>query len=287
MTRLPTIYSFARRYTHAVKAALGRLATRPVPLTGWKEPRNCIPFVDTLSPADLSRLNQLLDWQCFVLDSHGRRFGNAAWAGKRCEPQAIPDRRVLLLHERFDLSDKQVVEVGCFEGVHTVGLCRYAKRVHACDARIENVVKTIVRCALFGLSPMVFVCDLEATPVTWDMLSADVMFHVGVLYHLRDPVRHLQQLNRHIRRGLLLDTHIASDADAVESYTVDGRTYRYRRYREFGRDDPFSGMHGHSKWLLLEDIRDLLQRAGFPHITVHETRQERHGPRVLLTAQRK
>ena len=65
----------------------------------------------------------------------------------------MPDRRIVLMNEQFDLADKHVLEVGCFEGIHTVSLAMLARKVTALDARMENVVKTIVRSAMFGFTP--------------------------------------------------------------------------------------------------------------------------------------
>ncbi|HKP47719.1 MAG TPA: hypothetical protein VJT50_14055 [Pyrinomonadaceae bacterium] len=261
-----------------------RRAAPSVPFDGYTQHLNQIKFVDTLSDSELQELNKLLDWKCFVADGQGRRFGNVAWAGKRCEPQAVPDPRIRLLHERFDLSDKHVLEVGCFEGVHTAGLSMLADKVTAIDARLENVVKTIVRCALFGYSPTVFKCDVEARPLPYDRLACDVLHHVGVLYHLIDPVRHLLDLRHFVRSGIMLDTHYAGDTEATESYEVDGREFKYKRYAEFGHSDPFSGTSDHSKWLKLDDLKTLLGETGFTRIEIIEKRDERNGPRVLLMA---
>ena len=257
-----------------------------LPLAGFKDQLVETKFVDLLSDADLIILNNLMNWNCFTVDSRGRRFGNAAWVGKRCEPQAIPDRRILLMNEWFGLADKHVLEAGCFEGIHTVGLCKYAHKVTAFDSRIENVAKTIVRCAFFGLHPTVFKCNIEDRPVDFDSLSADLVHHVGVLYHLVDPVRHLLELGRYIRLGIMLDTHYSLDHEARESYVVKGQPYPYKKYQESGYSDVFSGMYAHSKWLTLDDITELLRRSGFKRVKVVETRSERNGPRALIMAQR-
>jgi tRNA (mo5U34)-methyltransferase len=241
--------------------------------------------VDTLSDEDLERLNQLLDWRCFTVDRHGRRFGQAAWRGKRDTPQVIPDRRIVLLDERFHLADKSVTEIGCFEGVHTVGLLQCARHVTAVDARIENVVKTIVRSAFYGFHPTVFQHDVERDP-TPPGLHADVVHHVGVLYHLMDPVRHLIDLGLLARVGVMLDTHVATDQEADQTYESDGGLFRYKRYREGGRQDVFSGMSDHAKWLTLDVIMDVLHGAKFGQVEVVETRQERNGLRALLFASR-
>lgn len=230
-------------------------------------------------------MNELLPWRCFTVDREGRPFGGIAWRGKRALPETIPDRRIELFDQRFDLADKHVLEIGCFEGIHTIALCRLAARVTAVDARVENVVKTVVRCAFFDERPRVVVHDIEADPGADEFLLADVCHHVGVLYHLADPATHLRRLGTWVSRGLMLDTHYARDEDATDEYDVNGERFRFRRYEERGRGDVFSGMRPTSKWLLLEDIERLLRGGGFDKIEIIETRDERNGPRVLLFAE--
>jgi tRNA (mo5U34)-methyltransferase len=239
-----------------------------------------------LSDEELKWLNSALNWNCFTVDQKGRRFGDAAWSGKRSSPQEIPDHRILLMDKHFKLSDKHVLEIGCFEGIHTIGLSMFAKKVTAIDSRIENVVKTIVRCAMFGCSPVVFKHDVEEQSAKTSMPEVDVVHHVGVLYHLRDPVGHLIELGRCCRSGIMLDTHYCQEEEARDEYEVGGKCYRYKNYRESGYQDVFSGMYDHAKWLRLDDIRTVLREAGFGKVDIHETRQERNGPRVLLFAER-
>lgn len=272
-------------FRQLVERTRKRFSRKTAPLHGWGRGPHPIRFVDGLSDHDLETLNKALDWHAFVVDGRGRRFGAAAWKGKRDSPQPIPDPRIVKMNEVLDLEGKHVLEVGCFEGIHTVGLLQHAGRVTAIDSRIENVVKTIVRCAFFGYHPEVFMCDVE-DPGSLDEMRADLVHHVGVLYHLRNPVEHLLELGRVCRAGILLDTHFSREEEATDTYTHDGHTYRYKRYAEGGRRDPFSGMYGHSKWLLLEDIEAILARAGFEDVIVRETREERNGPRVLLIARR-
>jgi len=260
-------------------------AAKKLPLKGYRDHLNKIKFIDSLSDDDLVKLNALLPWNCFVADRHGRRFGNWAWPGKRSEPQVVPDRRILLMHERFNLSDKHVLEFGCFEGIHTIALSMYAKRVTAIDARIENVVKTIARSALFGYRPVVFTCNVEAEVADLASIEADVACHIGVLYHLKDPVRHLSELSRFAKRGVLLDTHYAADEEAQNTYEVNGQVYRYKKYRE-ANSSVFAGVYDHAKWLRLTDIVQILGATGFKPVEIVETRKERNGPRALVVAER-
>ncbi len=254
------------------------------PLKGFEQERNEIPLVDPLSDQDLTELNALLDWNCFVVDAHGRRFGNVAWSGKRDRPEKTHDPRHQLLQDRIDLSGRHVLEIGCFEGIHTIGLCRLAGRVTAVDARMENVVKTIVRTAMFNYRPEVFKCDVENWQHQLGRLQADVCHHIGVLYHLKDPVTHLSDVARITREALLLDTHIAQPGQATEHYQVNGKSYLYRKHGE-GKD-VFSGMYDHAKWLTLPTIEAVLREGGFSSTEVLEHREERNGPRVLLFARK-
>lgn len=258
-----------------------------LPLHGWQEGRVATPLVDRLDDQELELLNRLLPWKCFTVDGHGRRFGDLAWAGKRGVPQAVPDPRIVRMHEAFDLRGKHVLEIGCFEGVHTAGLCRFAARVTAVDARIENVVKTVVRTAMFGCRPEVFPCDVENAEDLACLEEVDLVHHVGVLYHLVDPVAHLRRLAPKVRQGMLLDTHVAAPGSAERSYVSEGRSYRYHHHREGGKAEVFSGMYDHAKWLLLEDLEAVLRESGFARVDVEERRDERNGPRVRLHAFRR
>ena len=254
--------------------------------SGFEANRASAQWVDMLSDDDLRHLNSLLPWNCFTVDAHGRRFGNRAWPGKRESPQPVPDRRIVRLNEQVRLSTKRVLEVGCFEGIHTIGLCMFGATVTAVDSRIENVVKTIVRCAMYGYTPTVFLCDLDNPQHSERLPPVDVLHHVGVLYHLRNPVEHLLALCRSTAHAVMLDTHVATPASADQTYEAAGSSFRYQLYREGSRADAFSGMRDYAKWLLLEDIERVLGMGGFARVEVAEQRQERNGRRVLLYARR-
>lgn len=241
--------------------------------------------VDSLHSAHLAAINELLPWACFTVDNQGRRIGAPRSASKRPTAQTIPDERILRLHEAVDLHDKHVLELGCFEGVHTIALCDLADRVTAVDARVENAVKTLTRTWLYGHRPEVLVHDVEDPDVD-DVYDCDVLHHNGVLYHLLDPVRHLRRALPRARSGLLLDTHISREAEATSTYEVDGQRFRVKDFAEHPDTSPFAGMYQSARWLLLDDLRQEVLRAGFTDIAVEEVREERNGARVLLIARR-
>jgi 2-polyprenyl-3-methyl-5-hydroxy-6-metoxy-1,4-benzoquinol methylase len=258
----------------------------PVPFDGYTDGRTAMPLVEALPDMELRALNALLPWRAFLVDGRGRRFGAPASPSKRNAPETIPDRRIVMLHERLDLSEKTVLEVGCFEGLHTIALAQRAKAVLACDARIENVAKTLVRCSLFGLFPSVFVWNVEEAPPPGIDPACDVLHHVGVLYHLADPVAHLSAIAPRVRQGIMLDTHYALPEQADAEYEAQARSWRCRSFSEGGRADAFSGMYSTARWLLLDDLTGLLRVLGFAQVELVEDRRERNGARALILAQR-
>jgi SAM-dependent methyltransferase len=242
--------------------------------------------VDKLPREELARLNKLLPWQCFTLDAHGRAFGKPASSTKRNTPQQIPDRRIAELNRRISLEGVSVLEIGCFEGIHTIALAGYGAMVTAVDSRIENVAKTLLRSACFGCNPLVYKCDVEQPADFAQIAPTDITLHIGVLYHLSNPVSHLQQILPLTRKAIVLDTHYALPEQADKSYAVNGTAYSYKHYREGGRSNVFAGMFDHAKWLTLDTLIALLNEHGFSNIDVAQLREERNGPRTLIYASR-
>ena len=72
--------------------------------------------------------------------------------------------------------------------------------------------------------------------------------------------------------------------EGEETQTDEG--VRYWHFNEHGRENPFAGMYGHAKWIVLEDLVGLLKKLGFGSVDVAEERAERSGPRVLIYANR-
>lgn len=249
---------------------------------------NALPIkhIDTMSNEDLNALNNLLPWASYVKDSKGRWFGKPYSSKKRFSPEQIPDPRIMELNRRYPLQNLKILEVGCFEGNHTVGLSYFSSNVMAIDSRIEHVVKTIIRTAMYGYRPDVFQLDLEQ-PFSNNMnLTFDVLHHVGVLYHLSNPVKHLNEILPHCTI-LMLDTHIAIENDALDTFVFDEIPYQFKSYREAGRLAPFAGMKDHAKWLLEKDLVKILENNGFTHIEITQRRNERNVPRILLYAHKK
>lgn len=258
---------------------------QPLPLHGYGR-RNRIPVIEHMSDSKLEEVNNMLPWSAFVVDSQGRRFGNQAWGTKRTKPNPIPDPRITLLNERIPLDGKSVLEIGCFEGIHTVALAQYGADVWGCDARIVNIAKSAVRCAFFQALARFFVWDVEEPLPEDQARDWDILHHVGVLYHLEDPVGHLQNIAPRISHAIMLDTHVAEDEMATATAEAGGFSYRYQERREVGYDCVFAGTMPTARWLHLDDLKALLTGLGFTKLDQIELRAERNGPRVFLLAER-
>jgi hypothetical protein len=166
-----------------------------------------------------------------------------------------------------------------------IGLCQFGADVVAVDARIENVVKTIVRANLFEHRPDVRCIEVDSVAGIERLPEVDIVHHVGVLYHLVDPVTHLRGLARVTRQAMMRDIHISRDRENAHSYEAEGERWSFELNREGGRNDVFSGMGSDANWLTLTTLERALRKAGFAINRTIELRNERNGPRVLCAKQ--
>jgi tRNA (mo5U34)-methyltransferase len=235
-----------------------------------------------LSDADLDAINSLLPWFAAAPLPDGRLLGRLdARPGKRTDPGKIPDKRIVRLNEAVPLRQRCVIEVGCFEGIHTMGLLQFCDDVTAIDVRPINVVKTAVRVSLSGLRARVAVQDVEKLDPSFGRF--DVMFHCGVLYHLLNPAEQILAMGSLVDH-VFLDTHIARDEPKIVERQLGGTSYQGAFHDEGGWSDPFSGRDPTAFWLTLDSIQALLKSAGFVKQDLWEVREERNGPRISLLA---
>lgn len=227
--------------------------------------------VDHLSDGQLAALNAALPWKTSTRDANGREVGLPGGP-----PYTIPAELVVMTDMRFGLAGKSVVEFGCLEGAHTVALAERAGSVLAVDARVDNLLKSSLRCAMYGVFPRFSLLDVEERMPP----PAEVYFHSGVLYHLQDPVIHLRRVCG-LASALVLDTHHARVPDT--GYTsADGGSYRAWVYRE-NVSGAKAGVRDFSRWIPLQTIMDILA-ASYAKVEVVSDRVERNGPRATIYA---
>ena len=236
-----------------------------------------------LSDQQLEDLQDAIAWETAMRLSDGRVLGRPGKRGTISEPG---DFRVRALESKLGLADKRVLELGCHEGIHTVQLASVAGEVVGVEVRPKNVVGALTRLFVHDVRNARIVLgdvrDLEASFGTFD-----VLFHVGVLYHLLDPVEHLYRVAP-MADAILLDTHYETPETARERSDLAYEGCRYTAYLvgEGGWEDSFSGVESSSRWLDREALLALVGDVGFTRLEVLDDRRERNGARLTLLARR-
>ena len=206
------------------------------------------------------------------------RIGKATYGGGI---SAVGDIR-LTEFLRFAPEAKRILELGSLEGAHSALLARApgVKEVVAIEGRAHNLEKAELVRRLLRLDHLKFVqANLETTDLT-KLGGFDAVFCTGLLYHLPEPWKLIEQLPR-VAPKLLLWTHYAEDvaADTVQA------GYRGRVQTEGGADEPLSGMSPTAFWLTLGSMIKLLSASGYS--SVHVLRNDfahPNGPAVLIAA---
>ncbi|MFL6628824.1 MAG: class I SAM-dependent methyltransferase [Burkholderiaceae bacterium] len=249
----------------------------------------------TFDGQSLQRLNSMLPWSSFRAIGNGDILGTAWSQNKRNTAAPYPDPQVEGLHGRIDLTGMSVLELGCFEGHHSLSLAEHCSEVWGIDGRIENVIKTLVQVWMAGMEDRVKVnlVDLERGPLKQQLSSLgrdrpfDLVHHRGVLYHLSDPIANLIQCKDVCTKHLYLHTQIADHRQVDVELTHDGRRYAAHAYQEpLQRNSPFAGLTPVAHWLTQDSLTSVLMDIGFAKIEVIKLDEERNGWRVELIASR-
>jgi hypothetical protein len=184
-----------------------------------------------------------------------------------------------------NLKDLTVLELGCYEGHHSVSLAQHAKHVTAIDGRIENVLKTMIKIWATKMETRATsnLINLERENLKGQLKLAglatgyDLIHHRGVLYHLSDPITNIMECAAVCRKYLYLHTQISKN-DAATNVAERGKfRYHYFKYKEprvaFA---PFAGICDYAMWLSKQSLMDLLKNAGFSKIRVLSEVEERN-----------
>jgi SAM-dependent methyltransferase len=172
---------------------------------------------------------------------------------------------------------RTVLELGSLEGAHSFQLAGRVEHVLAVEGREGNVAKARFVQGLLGVDNVEFrLADLETFPLH-DLGRFDAVFCSGLLYHLPEPWRLLDQLAE-VAPRVLVATHYAAAAEA-EHEGVPGRWFR-----ELGRRDPLSGLSRRSFWMTLPALVERLERNGFATEVRRDDPEHVNGPLVTVTA---
>lgn len=231
-----------------------------------------IPAAEPMRPESTAQ-----DWRTPVLrllNRHYRPPQLQMWAGTNLA-------RIPYVTSFLDVRGARVLELGPHEGFFSVLLDKLgAAEVVAVEGRLENLDKCRQVKTLFKLDQTIVVRhDIEALAAGDEepsfMGSFDLVFSLGVLYHLRDPVRALRWMADQADL-LFLGTAYVERADnrwypdrlfVDHEYESAGERFTGKRFVE-SPQSPLGGLSDYSIWLDEESLLRGLRAAGFTTISV-------------------
>jgi len=201
----------------------------------WLDVINGLPEGDgyTELNRDAPSLGQLVDAPEHMRENlmklHPWRKGPLQLGGVRIDTEWRSDWKWNRLAPHLDLKGHQVLDIGCgngYFGLRMLGVG--AKLVAGIDPTMIFVMQWL---AMRKLSPALnnFVLPLGIEDLPAGTSRFDSVFSMGVLYHRREPVEHLEQLKKLTRPGgqIVLET-LMLEGGHKSTLTPDGRYARMR-----------------------------------------------------------
>jgi SAM-dependent methyltransferase len=183
---------------------------------------------------------------------------------------------------RFAPETETILELGSLEGAQSFILAQQpgVKRVVALEGREANLRKARFVQELFEIRNVEFLqANLEHSDLT-AFGKFDAIFCCGLLYHLPEPWKLLEQLPD-VSPRLFIWTQYAADNEARD---LSGGL-RGKIHTEGGADEPLSGMSPTATWLTLDSLHDVLTASGYKKIDViFNDPAHANGPAVTIGA---
>jgi hypothetical protein len=183
---------------------------------------------------------------------------------------------------RFAPDAATILELGSLEGAHTFLLAEHpgVQRVLALEGREAHLRKARFVQELLQIRNAEFAqANLEHVKLS-EFGKFDAVFCSGLLYHLPEPWKLIEQLPA-LAPTLFIWTQYAAENEAIDV----GRGFRGKIHGEGGPNEPLSGMSATATWLTLASLRSLLSANGYRKIEIiHDDPTHVNGPAVTLGA---
>lgn len=216
---------------------------------------------------------------CFHLD--GKTYGGTE--DKESDP-------VLLwqLAQVGGCKGKRILEIGPYEGGHTVAFCHGgAASVIAIEANPNAFVRCLITREVFGLHALFLYDDVH----NWinGMMSQASKFDFvcanGVLYHQLNPAKLIHDLGN-VTNTVLVWSQVATATQPsnVEGNCVQGDNVYLGRVNTYGGQAPrySGGPNPTSLWLYPDEMRRCFKDAGFKNIIEKPCPANGHGDCLLF-----
>jgi hypothetical protein len=201
------------------------------------------------------------------------------------------DQRLKYIVNFLDLRELRTLEPGPFGGHHSIVLEKMGVRENiAIESRTDNLQICLRIKEKYGLDRTTFLLgNLEdfynGTKQPPFAGRFDLVFCLGVLYHVPDPGKALAWF-RTQAKTLFLGTHYPlQDYGPAVAYTYNGNSYRVREWREGGIADPISGMSPISLVPYEADLLKLLRDVGYDRVSVLGHDIQNGTPHITILAE--
>ncbi len=192
-------------------------------------------------------------------------------------PYQMEDLPLLKFTKRFlelafpsGVAGRRIVDLGCLEGGYAVSFARSGLQTLGIEIRKSNIENCRLIKKATNLPNLEFVCDDVRNLDRYGQF--DAVFCCGILYHLDEPRKFLEQMSRVCQRVLIIDTHVAAQ-QPNRTFTVsevtqhEGLTGRW--FAEIPNDpgrksDKWSSWdNAKSFWPMKRDLVEAVRQLGF------------------------
>jgi len=197
---------------------------------------------------------------------------------------ASNDIRLKWFQEHFS-NAKDILELGSLEGGHSFELARLpnVRRVVAVEGRKANINRAKLVQNILNQTKVNFIKENMENLEFSKLGNFDVVFCVGLLYHLPKPWKMIEQISK-ISNELFLWTHYVSDKNANTS-KMHYQGSMYREWKFF--IDRLSGLSPASFWPTRTSLLKMLSDYAFIHTSIIEDNNtHEHGPALTLVAKK-
>ena len=209
----------------------------------------------------------------FQFQIEGRDYGGGI--------SAVGDARIDQFFQ-FAPEVETILELGSLEGAQTFILAERpgVRRIVGLEGREANLRKARFVQELLQVRNVEFAqANLEQAELA-TFGKFDAAFCCGLLYHLPEPWKLIEQLPA-VAPTLFIWTQYAAENEAIEV----GRGLHGKIHGEGGPDEPLSGMSATATWLTLASLRSVLVASGYRRIDIiHDDPTHANGPAVTIGA---
>jgi 2-polyprenyl-3-methyl-5-hydroxy-6-metoxy-1,4-benzoquinol methylase len=206
----------------------------------------------------------------FLID--GKEYGGSY--------EAYKDARLKEFRQNFP-DCKHVLELGCLEGGHSVELAKNYK-VTAIDGRNDNLGRAQFIRKVFEISEDQLrfrFQDLDTETDLNEYKDCDVVFCVGVLYHLKEPWKLIEKMSK-VSKNLFLWTHYSNTSD----YAVG--KYLLKRINEGAHDISTAALVPEVLWFTRNSLFECLRDNGYSEPKVILDNDSQAQPSITLCCRR-